>query len=67
MVIVFGEQRNSDEMFVDRWKADPTFNPPTLADMPGYAYDDRKHFPYGATREVYDYIVGLVKNLLKGE
>jgi hypothetical protein len=51
LYITFGECRNSDQIFVDRWTSGALFNPPTVHDHPeerDLAYMNRFYFPQTA-------------------
>jgi hypothetical protein len=63
--IVFGESRNSDNIFVDEWISDMTRNPPTLVDFGEEAYKRRRMFGYDEHRKVAEYIYGRVEEWYK--
>ncbi len=48
LVVTWGENRNSDSIFVADWIQKNSINPPTLVDMPDKAYDQRQYFTYDA-------------------
>lgn len=67
-VITFGEDRNSDTIFVDQWtmKYNSNLNTmnavPLAQDFPSESYEqDRKMFKYGAIGEAAIYIQELLK------
>lgn len=48
LIVVFGEDRKSDSMFLDHWVVTGhMLNPPTIKDMPEEAYDRRQFFDFG--------------------
>jgi hypothetical protein len=61
LVIVFGENRNRDNIFVTSWYWGGSINPPALADMPESAYQGRKSFDAYAIYEASEYIAGLIE------
>jgi len=68
LYIVFGENRSSDDLFVDSWTGKITLNPPTVADWPEEAYRGRRSFRYDCGHDaaaairllIDDYIVANV-------
>ena len=61
LIIVWGECRNSDALFVDTWSLYGLhINPPTLADYTSAAYVGRQSFDYGRIDLAVKYIMGLV-------
>lgn len=67
--IVFGEQRNSDNIFLDVWESHVTTNPPTVENFTDEAYDKRQYFGhnehYNVAREVEKIIKSFYKELLE--
>jgi len=57
--IVFGEHRNSDDIFVDHWFGESTLNPPQSKDLPETAYKERKFFK--TINEATNYITELLE------
>jgi hypothetical protein len=66
LIITFGEHRISDHIFVDAWEIDapPLLNPPTVADFPDKAFNNRLTFPYGEIGKVVDLIRARMKVFL---
>jgi hypothetical protein len=62
--IVFGENRNSDNIFIDRWISDLTFNPPTVQDLTDEAYGNRKFFNYNQEKETALFIDDLISSFV---
>lgn len=67
LVVTFGENRNSDDIFVDSWMTDvPHINGPTVENFPKEAYQDRKTFRYGQAGEAALYIYALMERTYAG-
>lgn len=60
--VVFGENRNSDSIFVDTWVGSAPFNSPTVADFTDEAYEKRKFFPLKDIMKAVDYINTLMED-----
>jgi hypothetical protein len=60
LCIVFGEHRNSDNIFVDSWIMNRSINPPTVNDFSEEAYKERKFFKYD---QIYDAAIYILKKL----
>lgn len=59
--VAFGEQRGSDELFVDCWQGQHDINPPTYADADyERAFDGRRGFPAGAIEAAAEYAAGAL-------
>jgi hypothetical protein len=61
-VLVFGEQRNSDRIFLDRWSGSDNSNPPNIRDKEytDEVYNQRKLFGPLDISEVQDAIVDTI-------
>jgi hypothetical protein len=46
LIVIFGENRNSDAIALQHWVMRPSINPPTVADMPEESYKNRQFFSY---------------------
>lgn len=74
-IIVFGECRNSDSIFIDHWTMDGglgPYNGPIVSDFPESAYEQRLYVsPVGAGLNMFqvaaDKIVDLIKVWLKAK
>lgn len=65
LFVVFGENRRSDQIFVDCWVADSiSLNPPTHADLPEEAYNRRRFFEYGDMHGAEQYVLELIKDFV---
>jgi hypothetical protein len=65
LLITFGEARNSDNIFIDSWLSTESFlNPPTVADYPDEAYENRKYVPYGQVGEAVRVIEGKIREYM---
>lgn len=64
-IVIFGEHRNSDDIFVDTWQGKDYYNYPTINDMPDSAYDARKYFkwdePYKVAQYIYDNFIKILE------
>ena len=71
LVIVFGENRNSDSIFVTTWLQNVGFNPPQVCDLTDEAYETRRYFRYDAiypaTNYIQELIIKYAKSLLPKE
>lgn len=56
LVIVFGENRNSDSIFVAQWIEHNGINPPALSGLTDKAYNERRYFNYDELCPAVDYI-----------
>ena len=64
--IVFGEHRNSDDIFVDAFEYDwGGLNPPTLTDFTKEAYRNREFFSYDQVEEAAAYVHVLIEQRMK--
>jgi len=59
--IVFGENRSSDNIFVDVCKYKGSINPPQWEDLTDAAYNKRKFFSYNQIYEATEYIQDIIK------
>jgi hypothetical protein len=65
LVFVFGECRNSDSIFLDKWMdTESGICPPTLKDFTEEAYALRRRFEYGAVGKTADAIIKDVRKFL---
>ena len=68
LIVVYGEHRNTDSIFVDYWVED-RFPPLEMVTFlnPNYdqAYENRKDIGYGRIDHVINYIHGLIDNWLE--
>jgi hypothetical protein len=65
LCIVFGENRSSDNIFVDCWLDNKIFNnPPTPEHLPDGAYDRRRAFDYGRVDQAERYVRNLIEEFL---
>lgn len=65
LVLVFGEARGSDSIFLDKWtETGGDINPPTHEDLSEEAYEQRRHFPYGAIRKTAEAIIKDIRKFL---
>ena len=55
-IFVFGENRNSDNIFIDCWDAKTFGNIPTVKDFTEEAYQNRKYLSYNEIYEAAEYI-----------
>jgi hypothetical protein len=61
LYIIFGENRNSDNLVVQHWYGPSSFNPPTIPDISGYSYfDNRKFFNCEDFQNAKNHIADLV-------
>lgn len=56
LVIVFGENRTSDNIFVQKWTEPGDINPPILQGLTDEAYNTRKCFAYNEIYPPAEYI-----------
>ena len=58
--IAFGECRNSDQIFLDKWDKYTGVNPPTVADFTEEGYANRQYFAYmdivGVTEKIKEMV-----------
>ena len=69
-VIVFGEHRSSDSIFIDFWtQTTPPFNGPTTEDLTDEAYEHRLFVPYSDSmfEEAAFIITGMVVSWVHGD
>jgi hypothetical protein len=67
-VVIFGECRNSDEIFVDTFELKTIdINPPVLKDFTEKDYKKRKYFHYNEMYKVADYIYETYLTKLLGD
>lgn len=65
LCITFGENRNSDNIFVDMWIQNGLGNnPPTVKDFSEEAWKRRKYFGYNQHYSAATYIVNLIKDFV---
>ncbi len=65
LVLVFGEARGSDSIFLDKWTdSGVDINPPTHDDFTDEAYKQRRHFPYGAVRKTAEAVIKEIRKFL---
>lgn len=68
LVIVFGEHRNSDNIFIDAWtQPHLSINPPTVADFPDEAYRKRVYLRCGQYAQAVKRIVSIIENWYAGQ
>lgn len=67
LIINFGENRNSDSIFVAHLEAKTPYNCPSVAEgtITEEAYQSRKYFAYNEGYKAADYITGLVKKYVE--
>jgi hypothetical protein len=62
LVVVFGENRNSDNIVVYSWVENkPMMNPPTIDNMPDQAWEDKAMFDCGDISGASDHIIQVIK------
>lgn len=64
-LVVFGEHRNSDSIFVDVWKEKRPFNNPDVSMFSNEAYNKRKFFSYNQIVETADFVRDAVEDYIK--
>lgn len=65
LVLVFGEQRNSDSIFLDKWKDKSSWtSPPTTDDFTEEAYGKRRYFGYGECGKAAIAIIDDIRSYL---
>lgn len=65
--IFFGENRGSDNIFVQIANFKRGINPPTFEDFGDLSYETRKEFPYMAIDKAATYVQKLVVKYLNGK
>jgi hypothetical protein len=68
-IIVFGENRNSDSLFVDSWtRSMSSINPPTVTEFPDEVYEERVFCSHNGYSLIAEHIyTTYLKNLCLGE
>ncbi len=65
LVFTFGEQRNSDSIFLDKWEDDDSWvQPPTLENFTDETYKKRRYFEYGECGKTALAIVNDIRSYL---
>ena len=59
--ISFGECRNSDQLFLDKWEKYTGFSPPTISDFTEEDYANRQYFEYMDIKGVAEKIKEMVE------
>jgi hypothetical protein len=65
LAIVFGENRRSDQIFVDEFEYEHGMNPPTIRDFTQEAYQNRRYFSWDQIGTVSEYIHNALKARMK--
>ena len=66
LFIVFGENRSSDNLFIDCWCGEHnSINPPRHESMPEEAYNRRRSFGYAEFDAAESYILELIKDFVR--
>lgn len=63
-VIVFGENRNSDDLFIDTWQTSNVWDAPTVEDFTEEAYKNRQYFKYHEFYKVAKAVVAMLSNIV---
>ena len=64
LIITFGENRNSDSIFVDYWEDEIGINPPVVGQFTDEAYENRSYFKPWNFTPAKNYIVWLIKRFV---
>lgn len=65
-VIVFGENRNSDDIFIDTWQTSNVFDAPIVADFTEEAYKARRYYKFNEHYNVAKGIIDLLSDVVVG-
>lgn len=68
LILVFGEDRRSDALFLDRWIEERVgLNPPTVANFTEEAYRARRTFPFARLDQAADAIIEDIRAFIEEE
>lgn len=67
LVITFGENRNSDSIFVDSWEMPFLLNPPSVDNFTEEAYENRKWFEYDKISEAAHFIQNMIQDRVSNQ